>query len=285
MRRRREWTIALLVVMHCACVLEVSSASPAKRTKEQDIELKPYLGQQTTIKASINGVEGTFLFDTGEGLSSISPSFADKIGCKPWGQVSGFRMSGERLDTPHCDNLRLTAGAMQTELPAVAIIDLMKFIGTAVPVVDGAIGLDAVAGKKITIIPRKELILETDSSLAKRVQHGKELPVRLVRDVEGLALSVDGAVSTSSGTAWMELDTGNGGSLVIGNHIAPLLGLAADLSKPTPAKFELANGITVEGNARTRSLIMDGNIGAQFLNRWELSLDLAYGRAWLTPIT
>jgi hypothetical protein len=28
---------------------------------------------------------------------------------------------------------------------------------------------------------------------------------------------------------------------------------------------------------------MDGNIGAQFLNNWILTLDLEHGRAWLSP--
>ena len=40
----------------------------------------------------------------------------------------------------------------------------------------------------------------------------------------------------------------------------------------------LANGIAVEGRARTRTLIIDGNIGAQFLNHWCLTVDLAKGR-------
>ena len=96
----------------------------------------------------------------------------------------------------------------------------------------------------------------------------------MVRDVEGIALSVDGAVRTPDGMAWMELDTGNGGSIVIANHIAPLVALTPDLSTPAAASFYLANGIRVSGMARTRDLIMDGNIGAQFLNQWILTLDL-----------
>lgn len=108
--------------------------------------------------------------------------------------------------------------------------------------------------------------------------------VRIVRDVEGIALSVDGAVRTPEGLAWMELDGGNGGSLVVANHIAPLLGLPIDMTMPKQGHFELANGIGVEGTIRTRGLIMDGNIGAQFLNKWMLTLDLERGRAWLSPL-
>jgi hypothetical protein len=46
----------------------------------------------------------------------------------------------------------------------------------------------------------------------------------------------------------------------------------------------LVGGIPVTGDARVNeTLIMDGNIGTRFLINWDLTLDLARGRAWLTP--
>jgi hypothetical protein len=250
---------------------------------ERVIPLQPYLRAQASVRATVGGVTGTFMFDTGEGLSTISPAFAARIGCRPWGRVSGFRMSGERLNNPHCDNVDFDLAGERLTAPAVTTVDVMAFIGQGVPSVDGSLGLDLFAGKAITIVPRREIIIESPASLAARIRNAREIPIRLVRDVEGLALSVDTAVRTSQGLAWMEMDTGNGGSMVIADHIAPLLGMAPDTSTPTPARFQLANGIVVEGNARTRDLIMDGNIGAQFLNRWNITLDLRAGRAWLSP--
>jgi hypothetical protein len=247
------------------------------------IPLRPYLKFQTTIAATINGVRGVFLFDTGEGLTSISPAFAKKVACRPWGRVSGFTMSGERLDSQHCDGLDLVVQGETLRAPSVIIVDIMKFIGPDRPVLDGAVGLDVFAGKVITIVPRKAIVIETQSTLVKRAARGREVPVRLVRDAEGLALAVDVAVPTSEGLAWMELDSGNGGSLVIANHIASLLGLPTDSGQPLDVNFRLANGIEVMGKARTRDLIMDGNISAQFLNQWELTLELKVGRAWLSP--
>lgn len=264
-------------------VAATGAAKPHKAASRPIVPLQPYLREQATLHATVNGVPGTFMFDTGEGLSAISPAFAERIGCKPWGQVSGFRMSGERLTNPHCDNLGFDLAGEKLHAPSVTILDIMKFIGPDVPSVDGSLGLDLFVGKTITILPRKAIVVETSASLARRIRGAKAIPVRLVRDVEGLALAVDAPVKTPQGLAWMELDTGNGGSNVVANHIAPLIGLQPDTSTPTPARFELANGIAVEGNTRTRDLIMDGNIGAQFLNSWNLTLDLARGRAWLTP--
>ena len=84
----------------------------------------------------------------------------------------------------------------------------------------------------------------------------------------------------------MELDSGNGGATVIGKHLAPLLKLDPSKKDPQPASFQVAGGIPVEGPARVNeTLIMDGNIGTRFLLKWDLTLDLAKGRAWLAPAT
>lgn len=281
---RRRSFMATAVVVCCLILLPGGLYSKSRPAPVATIPLEPYLRVQAVVHAVVNGIPGTFMFDTGEGVSSFSPSFAEKIGCHPWGRISGFRMSGERLDNKHCDNITFDLSGQKLLAPVVSILDIMEFLGPNVPPVDGSIGLDLFARRTITIIPRKAIVLESPSSLAERVKTAHELPIRMVRDVEGIALSVDGAVRTPEGWAWMELDTGNGGSLVIANHIAPLLGLTTDMTTPQQGQFELANGIVVEGTIRTRDLIMDGNIAAQFLNKWILTLELDHGRAWLTSL-
>jgi aspartyl protease len=276
--------LPIAAVVVCLGLLPCGLQSKARQLHVIKIPLEPYLRAQTIVRAVVNGVPGLFLFDTGQGVSSFSPRFAEKIGCHPWGQISGFRMSGERLDNKHCDNVTLDLSGQKLVAPVVGVLDIMQFLGLDVPAVDGALGLDLFAHRTITIIPRKAILLESPSGFADRIRTARELPIRMVRDVEGISLAVDGAVRTPEGLAWMELDSGNGGALVIANHIAPLLGLAANMTTPQQGRFELANGIAVEGTIRTRDLIMDGNIAAQFLNKWVLTLDLERGRAWLTPL-
>jgi hypothetical protein len=236
------------------------------------------------LHAVINGQPGTFLFDTGVGVSNLSPALVQKIGCRPWGRITGFRMTGERIDNQHCDGIVVELSGQRLLAPVVSTANIMALLGPNVPPVDGALGLDVFASQAISIIPRRSIVIESPASLAARIANAQELPIRVVRDVEGIALSVDAAVRTSSGTAWMELDGGNGGSMVVANHIAPLLGLKTDISTPEPVSFSLANGIAVEGMARTRDLIMDGNISAQFLNNWILTLDLPHQRAWMSRL-
>jgi hypothetical protein len=119
-----------------------------------------------------------------------------------------------------------------------------------------------------------------------RLRTATEIAIRVVRDAEGVALAIDVAVPTSAGRAWMELDSGNGGTIVVSRAVAPLLNLDPAADKPQAGTFEIAAGITVAGQVRTpQGMIMDGNIGSQFLENWNLTIDLARGRAWLVPVT
>jgi hypothetical protein len=278
--RRMRATVAVFA-LQC-----VSISVMARDAPQMVVRLESYLSSQTAIRLRVADHQGLFLFDTGEGVSTISPRFAAAIGCTPWGQVTGYRMSGERLDFPRCDNVRFEEQGQHFTAPIAGVFDIMTLLPKDVPVLDGAVGLDIFAGRVITIEPRaNRLTIETVRSLATRIRTAKEIRVRLVRDSEGVALAVDGGVETRRGTAWMELDTGNGGSLVIANHVAPLFGLALDQKSETPVSFMLSGGIPVSGNVRTRDLIMDGNISNQFLGKWNLTLDLVNGRAWLAPAT
>ncbi len=238
-----------------------------------------------TLRAKVRGHEGTFVFDTGGGVSYLSPAFAQAIGCKPWGQLSGFVLTGQRLDMKRCDNLMFYID--QHPFPALiaGVFDLMKFMPANVPRIDGSIGLDVFADRAITLnLAERTLTVESTPSLNARIRQGREVPIRLVREVEGVALAVVVGVVTPEGTAWMEIDSGNGGANVVAAHIAPLLNLKTGMKEPQPAKFNLAGGIPVSGDARVNeTLIMDGNIGTRFLINWNLTFDLARGRAWLSP--
>jgi hypothetical protein len=240
-----------------------------------------------TVRARVREHEGLFIFDTGGGISYLSPAFAQSAGCEPWGQITGFMLTGQRLDMPRCDGFSFNIERHNFAAPIYGVFDIMKYMPPNVPKIDGSIGLDVFAGRAITLsLTQRTLVVESSASLTARAKRGKEVPIRLVRDAGGVALAVEVAVPTSKGTAWMELDSGNGGATVIGKHLAPLLNLDPGKKEPQPASFEIAGGIPVEGMARVNeTLIMDGNIGTGFMLKWDLTLDLSKGRAWLAPAT
>jgi hypothetical protein len=249
--------------------------------------LEPHPGgtAMMTVRAKVRGHEGLFMFDTGGGISYISPSFAQTVGCKVWGQITGFVLTGQRLDMPRCDALDFDVEGQTLKAPIAGVFDIMKFMPPNVPRLDGSLGLDVFAGRAITLsLAERTLTLESRASLAARMKRGKEVPIRLVREAEGVALTVVVGVVTSEGTAWMEIDSGNGGANVIAKHLAPLMNVKTGSREPQPANFSLVGGIPVTGNVRVNeTLIMDGNIGTRFLVNWDLTLDLKNGRAWLIP--
>jgi hypothetical protein len=110
------------------------------------------------------------------------------------------------------------------------------------------------------------------------------VPIRIVRDAEGLALSVDIGVPTPDGIAWMELDSGGGNTFISAKHIAPLLKLDPESKAIQRVSFSIASTIPVTAPARVMDhMIMDGNVNVPFLKKWDVTLDLASGRAWVAP--
>jgi aspartyl protease len=248
------------------------------------VPLESYGESQKIIHAKINGREGAFLFDSGGGVTTVTPEFAEEIGRKPWGKIVGFRMTGQRVDMARCDDVMLETAGMREHLPIIGVFDLMSLLAPGASKLDGVICLDAFANKSITIdLANKRIFIETPETLATRMKGATEDAVRVVRDAEGLALTLDAAVKTANGTAWMELDTGNGGDIVVADWLADEFGLDSTNNEARPIKFQLANGLRGEGRGHARDLIMDGNLGSQVLRNWIVTFDLPHGRAWFSP--
>jgi hypothetical protein len=266
--------------------LAIAATTAAAQTNPpaKIINLRAVAGGGQTLDAAIDGHAGAFLFDSGWGVSSVTPHYAELIGCKPWGKMFGFRATGERVDAERCNSAVLNLAGVALEMPTLGVIDLMKYMPKSVVTYAGALGLDAFDGRAITIRSRaRQLILESPGSLAARVTRAHRVPIRLVRDVQGAALSADIGVPTASGMIWLELDTGNYGGTMIGRHVAQLVGLDPKAKGGQDLHMQIIPGITVAGRARIGDYIMDGNIGEDFLDQWDLTLDLSNGRGWLAP--
>lgn len=232
------------------------------------IKLDAYQEKQFSVKAFVGGKERTFLFDTGEGITMISPQLAADLGCEPWGNIAGFRMLGERFDAPRCDDVDFKLASATFKVPNTIVYDLAKISGIDAPLVDGAIGLDMFDGRTITLeMSARRLIIETRKFAKRRVKNAAEVPLRISRS-EGGALDVNLGVKTNRGLLWMELDSANAGPTVfVAPAVAPLLNLDAKTRQPQPVKLDFGAGVTFDGKARVfPDMIIDGNVGMQFLN-------------------
>jgi len=236
------------------------------------------------MNATVNGHVGTFLFDSGSGFSNISPSFAAAIGCQPWGQITGFRMTGERLDMQHCDNVSVQIGGRSFASTTVGVFDLSGYLPSEVGHIDGTIALDLFANDVFTLSYGGRFIQILDlKALALQTAGVDGMPIHVVRDAEGLALTVNLPVNTSAGTAWFEMDSGNTSSRVlVSRSLAPLFQLTSDTKVASLIRIIFADGSAFVGQPRILQLILDGNLGASFLSSYDVTIDLPHKTAWLT---
>lgn len=234
------------------------------------------------VVATVNGRSGTFLFDSGIGTTAITPAFAASIGCKPWGKVTGFRATGERLDLPRCNAAKVMVGSSSVTLPQLTVIDLSRFMGPQAAGLSGAVGLDALQRLVVTLdVAHHQLIIEDAASLTKLRRSATGVPIRLVRQAEGAALTVDMAVPTASGPTWMELDTGNYGPSLVDKTVAVLFGLDPTSAKTQELRAPVQGTLAVSGPVIVKDLILDGNLGRDVLRHWLVTLDFANGQGWI----
>ncbi len=258
---------------------------PAPPPKPVSIPLEPYLDVLWSFQAEVDGKPRRFLLDTAGGITVISKPFAESIGCTPWGQVTGFRMRGDRVDLPRCDDVGLKAAGVPLHAPTAGVIDFSTLLPKDAPPLDGSVALDSFAGRAVTLdLSGRRLIVETPDSLKVRARQGVEVPVRFSREATGLALTPFVAAPTAKGQIWLELDCGSTGALVIGKHVADLLGLDPATKSGQSVEMTLVGGPKISGKVLIEDMILDGNIGVPALSNWIVTLDLANERAWIAPV-
>ena len=285
-----SWTKAASCLLVLAALLPAAPASaqvPADADADADaappvavLKLEPYR-KSVAVRVVANGKPGLFTLDTAGGNTVVSPAFAAAAGCKPWGRMVGFQMTGNRLEMPRCDDFAFSIGNHALRAPIAGVLDITSLIARDAAPVDGSLALDAFDGQTISIdFAAGELVVESPQSAKRRIAGARELPLRLVREY-GVALAAMVEVPTGKGLVRFELDSGNGGTILVSKPYAALFGLDPEAPGPQRGAFDIAPGIRAEGLMFTPDLTIDGNLGMPFLKDWVVTLDLAQGRLWI----
>ena len=282
-----KWSICLFFSLVLA---QYTSATPGSTVRAGDERNEPviipilsYLGALPSLQVSIGGQQSTFLLDTGGGLTMLTPETAKALGCKSWGQLTGFRMRGDRLNTPRCNDVQLSLDGTTVNLPLTGVWDFSSVLPKNAPRLGGSIALDAFVGRVVTLdLTEGTLILETQGSLKERIRQATEVPVRFSREMGGAALVPNVAVDTPHGRIWMELDCGSNSDIIVNRPLAEALGLNPKAKGAQPLVLSLGGVMSVKTRGSVEDLIVDGNIGALVLKRWAITLDLAHEKLWLT---
>ncbi|HJZ12282.1 MAG TPA: hypothetical protein VJ521_09035, partial [Acidobacteriota bacterium] len=114
------------------------------------LTFKPYLGRLRTVEASIHNRSYPFLFDTGGGLTIITPAVAKEIGCAPWGRIIAHRMDGQTVPFQRCGSADIGLNGMIVNTE-VFVFDLMALLPKDVPPLGGILSLHTFMNHAITI--------------------------------------------------------------------------------------------------------------------------------------
>lgn len=260
-----------------------AAACPARAAADEPTVLKlEQFRRSVALKVEIGGKQRLFQFDTGGGNSFISPAIAKELGCEKGARLVGFRMTGEKLEAPRCDDVSVKIDGHDFTIPTAGVYEVGEFNAKGVTV-DGLIALDLFEGRTITLdFAGLRLIVETPQSAAARIAGATELPARMVRELGGYSLTVDIQVPSRVGHLGFELDSGNGGTILIAKPYAKVFGFDSDKG-PQQGSFEIGKGIEAEGLIFPAGITLDGNLGMPFLKNYLVTLDLAMGRVWLAP--
>ena len=255
------------------------------QSRPTTIALSPYLGVLWSFEVELAGKRRVFLFDTGGGVTVITPASAAEIGCVPWGQITGFRMRGDRVDMARCNDVTMRSRGATLTTPTVGVFDFSKLLPKDAPPLAGSVALNSFAGKIVTIdLGHRQIVLETPESFERRITGAKEVELHLAGEVSGHAVTPFLAVRTPKGKVWMEVDTGSNSSIIVGSHNAELFAMKADDKGPQQFRGELVGDVTLAADdAHSMPLVLDGNIGVSILKKWIVTMDIARGRAWICP--
>jgi hypothetical protein len=182
--------------------LILNTPSPGQKTIPIEISKNGHI----MVKASINGVEGNFIFDTGAGLHVISGKFFQKISSqkRDSSYFTGFRHTGERLDGPMYLFEEVSLGSLTQANPWVGVypgFDAMGF--------DGLISCKLIEDDIITVDPKgRQIIVESKESIVNRKK--KEIPLLIHEDRDRLLDFFINVRINDTFDAIMEFDTGAG---------------------------------------------------------------------------
>lgn len=253
------------------------------------LSLAPYnAGGHRAVSVVIGGDTVPMLFDTAGGVTAITPALAAKLGCTPSGSATGFRMTGEALHLPGCRNVTLSLGGMQvtTDVVVLDLSGLEPSPGGA-PLA-GMVSMHTLRGQALTLdLARSQAIVESERSLAARVQGMTPLEMRIATGPSGGSVVPFVRVPTLRADLWLEWDSGHqGGPTFLAPHAAAALGIADTTERHADeVTIALAPGVRVELPVQVKRLIHDGVMSRGMLERATWTVDLASERMWVSEVS
>lgn len=235
---------------------------------QSEIVLENYFRNLKSIKVTIDNKEYNFLFDTGAGITIVSPKILEIINKKQHGRSVGYRMNGERVEMMLCDSIQISIGGKTFLHPTVGVFDVMTLLPKDFKPLDGVISLKTFENSLISLqLNKDKIIIETKKSFRKKVKKAYRLSSKFANGLTGQELNIFLAIQQNDKPFWFLLDSGNIAATIISD--------SASKSFYTPNKkngfqsgLKLGNEIIIS-NTIIKDIIYDGALSFEFIKQSE----------------
>jgi Aspartyl protease len=238
-----------------------------------------------------------FILDTGAGITVLSQRLVVKLGGKPAGQYTGFRMTGERLDLQLYTIPELRIGPIvrkQVLVAGWAGLDNLPIDGTTLHL-EGIVALDFFRDQPVTLdFEHHQLLFETPDSLAQRRRTETTVPA-LLDDERGLSFTLFAPFLVGSHPAECEVDTGSQ-MYVVNLRYMDMLGMQKEseavkklehtsILGTKEVRYQATSSIALEGLPASglqnvpvlfEDLIYDCNVGTEYWAHRAVTFDIPH---------
>lgn len=270
--------------MYKKIILFVISIQCLQLTYAQtDILLEDYFRTLKSVKVEIEGNKYNFLFDTGGGITMISPEIAKRINKTVYGNSVGFRMSGEKIESKLCDSLDIKIGGVNFFHSYVGVFDLMSLLPKEFERIDGLISLKTFEKERVTLnLSENRLVIETEESYKEKIKNMNFVQSRFANGLSGSELNIFIRIKVNNRLWWFLFDSGNIAQTKISEIVAQDLAIAYkenEITEIGKQKFEIA-GDSIITPTIVDNIIYDGALSYDFIQQFEFIISFEDHKIW-----
>lgn len=264
------------VIILCSIYASIANA-------QITVPLKNYFRSLKYIEVTIEGNNCNFLFDTGGGLTLVSPTIVELLNKKAYGNSVGYRMSGERIDTPLCDSVIINIEGQDFYHQEVGVFDIMTLLPEDFKRVDGLISLKTFENSIIGLDLNKNLLtIENDQTAKVKKANMQLIPSRFANGPSGIELNLFLRITEEDKYWWFLFDTGNIAKTKVNKQVVDAWGLVSD-SSTTELMHPIHTDIgLIEAPILVDDLIYDGALCFDVISSTEYLISLKDSKVWKT---
>lgn len=251
---------------------------------QTEISLENYFRTLKSVKVEIENKTYNFLFDTGGGLTIISPEIVKEINKSAYGNSVGFRMSGEKIETKVCDSVNIKIGGINFFHASVGVFDIMDFLPKELKRIDGLISLKTFEQMKIVLnLSENELIVETKKSFGEKIKRMDLVKSRFASGTNGTELNIFIGTPFNNNLWWFLFDSGNISQTKISTIVAKEWNLKmnkeGEITETGEFKFAIAND-SITALTVIDKIIYDGALSFDFISQSEYAISFKDKKVW-----